>query len=185
MSIPLSIFFKNLFIPLLVAAPVLFALTVMTGCGGGQVAKASTDEARRPANVIPAKLPPLQIRKLPSGNEVISLDSDLYFAFDSARLTAAARSQLRGQVLPRVVAFLAKPGGEADLRGYTDGVGEAAYNLRLSQERAASARGLLIEAGAPPGRLVANGFGEELASSSQPDEALRRVDVVLRRRGSR
>jgi len=183
MSIPFSIPFKNLYIPVLVAAA-LFALAVMSGCGGGR-AKASTDEARRPANAVPAKLPPLQIRRLPSGNEVISLDSDLYFAFDSARLTAAARSQLRGQVLPRLVAFLAKPGGKVELRGYTDGTGEAAYNLRLSRERAASAREFLIEVGAPPESLIANGFGEKLASSSQPDEALRRVDVVLRRGGSR
>jgi OOP family OmpA-OmpF porin len=141
----------------------------------------TTAEARPAAHVLPAKLPPLRIRRSSSGDTVISLDSDVYFAFDRARLTRAARSQLRSEVLPRVITLLARPGARVDLRGYTDGVGDAAYNKGLSLRRAEAARSFLVAAGAPPAGLSAAGFGEELATSSERNQALRRVDIVLRK----
>jgi len=168
-------------VPLGVAAMLLAA----AGCGGGQGAAVAKAEARRAAHVKLAKLPPLPIKTLPSGDRAISLDSDLYFAFDKATLTLAARRQLRRELAPRVREFLASPGTRVELRGYTDGVGESAYNLRLSSERAAAVRDFLLTAHVPGRRLAARGFGEKLASSAQPDGALRRVDVVLHRRARR
>jgi outer membrane protein OmpA-like peptidoglycan-associated protein len=169
-------------------ATVLLGLAALlfagAGCGGGQGAVAKA-EARRAAHVKAAKLPPLPIETLPSGDRAISLDSDLYFAFDKATLTLAARRQLHDQVAPRVRKFLASPGARVELRGYTDGVGESAYNLRLSSERAAAVRYFLLKARVPARRLAARGFGEKLASSARPDGALRRVDVVLHRRARR
>jgi len=186
MSIPFSIRFKTRAIgPLLAALALGLGLAAaVAGCGGEHAAVAK-DEARRAAHVKAAELPDLQVRKLPSGDRVISLESDLYFAFDSAELTAAARRQLREQVLPRVVAFLAKPGAVVELRGYTDGEGTRAYNLRLSGDRAEAARRFLVAAGAPAALLDAQGFGEGQAATEGRDRALRRVDVVLRSGGSR
>lgn len=170
-------------------ATVLLGLAALllagAGCGGGQGAAAVKAEARRAAHVKEAKLPPLPIETLPSGDRAISLDSDLYFAFDEATLTIAARRQLRDHVVPRVREFLASPGTRVELRGYTDGVGGGAYNLRLSSERAAAVRDFLLKVRVSAGRLAARGFGEKLASSAQPDGALRRVDVVLHRRARR
>jgi outer membrane protein OmpA-like peptidoglycan-associated protein len=156
-----------------------------TGCGAERVATAANETSRRPAHVRPAKLPPLQIRRLPSGDRVISLESDLYFSFNDATLTPVARSQLRTELLGRVLAFLAEPGARVVLRGYTDGAGDSAYNLRLSLQRARAARSFLVAGGAPATRLSARGFGEARATSAHPDRALRRVDIVLLEGGSR
>lgn len=155
------------------------------GCGGDRVATAAEESSRLGADVKAAKLPPLQVERLPSGNELIAIDSDLYFAFDSADLAAAARTQLEAGLLNRVLSFLRKPGARVHLRGYTDGVGDGAYNLRLSLARARSVRRFLVVGGAPATRITAEGLGESQATSSRPDRKLRRVDVVLSKGGAR
>ena len=155
------------------------------GCGSDRVATAATESTREAAGVRAAKLPPLPVERLPSGDELIRIDSDLYFAFASAELTAPARSKLDAGLLARVRGFLGRPGTVVRLRGYTDGAGDRAYNLRLSLARARSVRRFLIAGGAPAGRLAARGFGEAQARSSRPDHSLRRVDVVLAKEGSR
>lgn len=163
---------------------VLLGLVLLAGCGG-EAATAAKEESRRTANVKPASLPPLQIRQTLSGDEVISLPSDLYFAFDSAALSRAARSQLQNEVLPRVREFLSSAGNLVVLRGFTDGAGDTSYNAQLSERRAAAVRRFLVAAGVSPGQLSAHGFGEQLATSSDPDQSLRRVDVVFQKGGSR
>jgi outer membrane protein OmpA-like peptidoglycan-associated protein len=156
-------------------------LVAIFGVKESKPATLSTEEWRRPAHVLPAKLPPLQIKQLPSGDEVISLNSDVYFAFDSATLTADARSKLQREVVPRVAAVLDRSGARVDVKGYTDGVGDNPYNLTLSQERAEAVRDFLVAAGASSERLEAEGLGEKLTTSSRPDPELRRVDIVLRK----
>jgi outer membrane protein OmpA-like peptidoglycan-associated protein len=168
------------------AASAALVAVLASGCGGGEgVATAAEEYSRRPVDVRPAKLPPLPVKRLPSGDKVIPIDSDVYFAFDSARLTGIARARLRTELLARVRAFLAKTGSRVALRGYTDGVGDRSYNLRLSRARARSVRRFLVAGGAPPRRMTAAGLGESEAISSRPDHRLRRVDVVLREGGSR
>jgi outer membrane protein OmpA-like peptidoglycan-associated protein len=167
---------------ILALAVALLAVVPLSGCGGEAGAE-EKGESRRTANVKPAELPPLAVKQLPSGDEVISLPSDLYFAFDSADLNRAGRSQLRHEVLPRVRVFLAGAGSRVLLRGFTDGSGTDAYNARLSERRAGAVRGLLVAGGVAAARLTARGFGERLATSSKPDRSLRRVDVVFQKGG--
>lgn len=169
-------------------ATLLIAAAALLAIFGAKESKPSPPpktEVRAPARVLAAELPPIQIRQLPSGDAVISLNSDVFFAFDSADLSEDARSRLRHEVLPPVVKLTSRPSGRVDLNGYTDGVGDRAYNLRLSRERADAVRDFLVAAGAPAGRFAAAGLGEEAATSSRRDPALRRVDVVLRKGGSR
>ena len=45
------------------------------------------------------------------------------------------------------------------INGYTDAIGDAAYNLKLSQERAAAVRTALIDLGISSTRLEAVGYG--------------------------
>lgn len=47
--------------------------------------------------------------------------------------------------------------------GQTDRSGNAAFNLRLSQNRADAVRQVLVEAGVPVGSITAKGLGEQLA----------------------
>ncbi len=56
--------------------------------------------------------------------------------------------------------LLANPGLRAQVAGHTDDVGEASYNLWLSQRRANAVRTYLIARGVAGERLTAQGFGE-------------------------
>ncbi|MGH8462299.1 MAG: OmpA family protein [Stenotrophobium sp.] len=81
---------------------------------------------------------------------------DINFEFNKARLTADARHSLDG-----IVAGLkGQPSMKLAVEGYTDSTGSAAYNLKLSKERAASARRYLIEQGIAGNRLKSEGFGK-------------------------
>ena len=53
------------------------------------------------------------------------------------------------------------PSVHLDIAGFTDNVGSADSNLRLSQKRADSVVAQLVNKGVPRDRLTAEGYGEE------------------------
>lgn len=69
------------------------------------------------------------------------------------------------------------------LDGHTDNVGNPEQNKRLSAQRALAVLEALVDAGADPGRLSAQGFGEERPiddnESQAGQRANRRVEVVV------
>ena len=78
------------------------------------------------------------------------------FEFNSADLTSGAK-----EVLMKVVRTLKEyPEMTLLIKGHTDSKGSDAYNLKLSQRRAASVRQFLIDNGIDPSRLEAIGYGE-------------------------
>jgi len=78
------------------------------------------------------------------------------FDFNSATLTPASETVLDG-----VVALLKlRPGAPAVLGGHTDSKGKHAYNMKLSERRAAAVRDYLIAKGIPAASLSATGYGE-------------------------
>ena len=78
------------------------------------------------------------------------------FEFNKARLTPNAEA-----VLDTVVkAFVGQPSLRVEIGGHTDSKGSDAYNQKLSQARASSARSYLISQGARPDQLTAVGYGE-------------------------
>ena len=88
---------------------------------------------------------------------VVELAADVLFAFDKADLSPRAPAQLQR------AADLIRQGGAGQVRvaGYTDSVGEDAYNLALSERRAAAVVAWLsAEGGIDAARLVAEGRGE-------------------------
>lgn len=88
---------------------------------------------------------------------VVELASDVLFAFDKADLSPQAPAQLRR------AADLVRQGGPGPVRviGHTDSHGEDAYNLALSERRAASVVAWLSTTGGiAADRLVAEGRGE-------------------------
>jgi len=78
------------------------------------------------------------------------------FEFNRDQLTAPAR-----QTLDEVAhALVAQPELLVEIDGYTDSIGAAAYNLKLSQRRAEAVKAYLASQGVNAASLTAKGFGE-------------------------
>lgn len=98
----------------------------------------------------------------------------LYFGYDSAELTAAARNELSklGQALstPEFAQVYWM------IEGHTDASGAADYNQQLSEARAAAARRFLIEqGGVAPDQLITVGKGEsQLYDAKHPTASINR-----------
>ncbi len=106
---------------------------------------------------------------------------DVNFEFNSARLTAADKDKLNA-----LAARLKKDAANARLKvtGYTDSVGNEAYNLKLSKERAHSVVEYLIDSGVPRSQFIAvEGGGESnpVASNQTPEGRAqnRRTEILI------
>ena len=106
--------------------------------------------------------------------------------FDTAKstLTLNAKALLDGVA----VALAKHPDIKVAVQGHTDSRGSDAYNLRLSEQRAQSAREYLISKGIDAGRISAAGFGETMpiADNKTVDgqEMNRRVELKVVERGT-
>ncbi len=82
---------------------------------------------------------------------------DVLFEFNSDELSPRAENSLK-----RMLAYLNRPPGFKTLiiKGHTDSVGRAAYNLALSQRRADRVREHMIRLGLPAQKVRAIGYGE-------------------------
>ncbi|NHA67200.1 OmpA family protein [Phycicoccus flavus] len=87
------------------------------------------------------------------GDEVITLASDILFAFDRSDLSPRAAARIRGLVedVPRRA--------RVSIGGHTDALGSVGYNLRLSTARA-RAVAAVVRRSRPDLRLTVRGFGE-------------------------
>lgn len=101
------------------------------------------------------------------------------FATDSAAIPSSDMPKVE-----KLAKFLIEhPQSKVILKGYTDNVGSAAYNLKLSKMRADSVAKALIKEGVEPSRIEAKGFGESnpIASNDTPEGRAqnRRVEAVI------
>ncbi|MBN3034078.1 MAG: PD40 domain-containing protein, partial [Bacteroidales bacterium] len=81
---------------------------------------------------------------------------NVFFETDSYELLYDSRAELN-----RLVEFMkTNPRIKIEISGYTDDTGESGYNQLLSENRARSVYGYLLEQGVPPERLSFAGFGE-------------------------
>ncbi|HEY0975341.1 MAG TPA: OmpA family protein [Solimonas sp.] len=87
--------------------------------------------------------------------KVIALDG-VTFEFNSARLQPNAKGLLNEaqRILQRY------PDMQIEVAGHTDSVGNDAYNLKLSQQRADAVRDYFLSEGVPAERLTSKGYGE-------------------------
>lgn len=111
--------------------------------------------------------------------ELPEIDLEVYFDFDSARISGEATPQL--VQLGLALRDDSLKGSTFLLSGHTDAVGRDAYNQRLSEERAWSVRDFLVKSfNIDPDRLIAVGYGEEqLKNAAYPAAAEnRRVQIV-------
>lgn len=87
---------------------------------------------------------------------VILKDEQIHFAVASARISAQSEKVLKH--LSEAVA--ACPTLSVEIQGHTDGDGDEASNLDLSNRRALAVAGALEQLGVPKGRLTAKGYGK-------------------------
>jgi OOP family OmpA-OmpF porin len=79
------------------------------------------------------------------------------FEFNSVQLTAPARDTLNEVAR----ALVAQPELAVEIEGYTDSIGSAAYNLKLSQRRAEAVKTYLTNQGVNAATLTAKGYGKD------------------------
>lgn len=92
---------------------------------------------------------------------------DITFASDKAVLTSEAKASL-----DNIVAGLkGQPSMNLQIDGHTDSTGADAHNLKLSKERAASAKKYLVENGIDASRLQSEGYGESKPIASNKTKA--------------
>lgn len=102
-----------------------------------------------------------------------ALSLPVRFAFDSADILPAARPQL--DAVAEGIKLLA-PESTVTVEGHTDGVGDDAYNLKLSRLRAHAVRDYLVQRhGIEPTRLKTVAYGEgRPIEGSDPNAAVNR-----------
>jgi OmpA-OmpF porin, OOP family len=101
------------------------------------------------------------------------------FEFNKTRLRPDSQT-----ILNWVVGIMQKyPDMQVELAGYTDSIGSAAYNLKLSQRRAESVKEYLLEKGIDAARVQAKGYGKENpVATNKTDEGRernRRVELHI------
>jgi len=128
----------------------------------------------------------LEIAKI-SDVKVVRKEDRLLVTFSSEDLFESGLPRL-SEDAPQRLGALAQtlrryPESNVAVRGYTDSLGNARANLRLSEERASNVSGYLSSAGVDSGRLKALGFGEQFpVASNDTDEGReknRRVEIEI------
>ena len=109
---------------------------------------------------------------------VITL-GDVLFSTGKADLQPGAMSTIE-----RLALFMEEyPAKTVLIEGYTDDVGSEAFNLGLSERRAASVKNALLAAGVSSLRISTVGYGEAnpVASNLTPEgrQMNRRVEIVI------
>jgi MYXO-CTERM domain-containing protein len=90
--------------------------------------------------------------------------------FDNNKSTIQARSEPLIKEMANLIRTRPDLGVIA-IEGYTDGRGAKGHNLKLSRERAAAVRSLLIKSGVTEDRLTSDGFGSERPLDDNKTEA--------------
>lgn len=149
------------------------------GAGVGGVAGALIGaQMDKQAEELAYEIPGATVQRIGEGIAVTFPDG-LLFDWDSDQVTAAARDNLR-----KLAASLHKyPDTRTLIVGHTDSDGSAAYNMDLSDRRAAAAAGYIVGEGVDRARVNTAGRGE--TEPIAPNETFegrrqnRRVEIAI------
>lgn len=92
----------------------------------------------------------------PNFDNNIVLD-DILFEFNSAILTASSKAYIDTVIVPVLTLY---DDIIVEIGAHTDKIGDADYNLQLSQDRAQAVVDRIVAAGVPMSRIIAKGYGE-------------------------
>nr|MDQ3048405.1 OmpA family protein [Bacteroidota bacterium] len=82
--------------------------------------------------------------------------NNIFFDFDKSTLRPLSNVEIRNLVQ----LMKSNPNLKVEISGHTDSKGDAAYNLKLSEQRAQAVVDKLIAAGIPADRMKAKGYGK-------------------------
>lgn len=103
----------------------------------------------------------------------------LFFAYDQATLAPDGESVVR----EAAEAAKARPNARVSVAGHADTVGDASYNMALSQRRAVAARDALVHDGVAEAAISVVSRGEEDLLVSTKDRVRepknRRVEIIV------
>jgi len=121
----------------------------------------------------------IEVERLRNENLKITMNSEVSFDFNSAALKPAFTRSL-----DKVADILQRyPRTTIRIVGHTDNVGSAAYNQRLSEDRANAVAWYLEDVGLSPQRVTMSGRGESQPRVSNATEAgrqlNRRVEMLI------
>ncbi|MCW3072454.1 MAG: hypothetical protein JWO44_2344 [Bacteroidetes bacterium] len=88
--------------------------------------------------------------------------NNIFFDFDKASLRTLSNVELRNLVM----LLKSNPNLKVEISGHTDSKGDAAYNQKLSEERAQAVVNSLIASGIDAGRMTAKGYGKSIPASN-------------------
>lgn len=142
-----------------------------------QLARREADLALEQADTLRRQLENLQLRQTESG-VVVTLGDVLFESGETSLREEALAS------LVEVVDLLqSEPDKNIRIEGHTDSTGEAATNIKISEQRANAVRDALVSLGVTASRITAAGMGEDfpIASNDTVEGRAqnRRVDVIL------
>lgn len=134
--------------------------------------KRAEEEARQKAlreeNLKEEALSEQEARERMESEKSMFENDDIYFEFDSIRLSPEAQ-----EILTQKAAWLRKnPAARITIEGHCDDRGTNEYNLALGEGRANSARAYLVDLGIKESRITTISYGEERPiATGQNEEA--------------
>lgn len=124
---------------------------VVGGVAGGVIGNKMDKQARE----IETALPGAQVERVGEGIKLVLGENAVRFDTNKSTLTAGAKANL-DKLVP---VFGQYPDTNIQIYGYTDSTGTAEYNLKLSDQRAASVRSYLAGKGVSSSRFTTTGLG--------------------------
>ncbi len=148
---------------------------VVGGVAGGVIGNKMDKQARE----IQTALPGAQVERVGEGIKLVLGENAVRFDTNKSTLTSGAKANL-DKLVP---VFGQYPDTNIQIYGYTDSTGSAEYNLKLSDQRAASVRTYLAGKGISASRFTTIGLGiaDPIATNDTPEgrSQNRRVEFAI------
>ena len=140
----------------------------VAGAAAGAIVGAMMDKQERELRQIPG----VSVNRTADDELNVTVKNEVLFDFNSSGLRSASRTSLREMA----DVFNRYPNTTIAVQGYTDSIGTAAYNERLSERRASSVSNYLEDLGVRSGRMQTIGYGESHPRASNSTASGRQLN---------
>jgi outer membrane protein OmpA-like peptidoglycan-associated protein len=148
----------------------------VVGAGAGAIIGAMMDKQERDLRQIEG----VNVQRVGNDELAVSVKNDVLFDFNSSSLRGASKDAINQMA----DVFQKYPDTTIRVEGFTDSVGSAAYNQRLSERRANSVERYLESMGVRNSRIDAIGYGESQPKASNSTasgrQLNRRVEIHIK-----